>query len=125
VQNFVYIDDMNYETIKQNTKQKFETGDFKPGDIFSELLSYWEVIIGVEGDNLTIISGQPTNGNLKLKTLTKEEFKYYCQYKHRDGYWIDFMKNNPGRVSDYIEAYIEQMKLSKEDIREFKLDLLI
>jgi hypothetical protein len=35
------------------------------------------------------------------------------------------MKNNPGRVSDYIEAYIEQMKLSKEDIREFKLDLLI
>lgn len=116
---------MNYETIKQNTKQKFETGDFKPGDIFSEMLSYWEVIIAVEGDNLTIISGQPTNGNLELKTLSKEEFKHHCQYKHTNGYWIDFMKNNTSRVSDYIEAYIEQMKLSKEDIREFKLDLLI
>jgi hypothetical protein len=35
------------------------------------------------------------------------------------------MKNNPSKVSDYIEAYIEQMKLTPEDIREFKLDMIL
>lgn len=114
---------MNYNEIKNKTDEKFESGDFKPGDIFSEMLSNWKVIVRVEGDILTVIQGP--NTNLELKILTKEEFKHNCQYKHRDGYWIDFMKNNPSKVSDYIEAYIEQMKLTPEDIREFKLDMIL
>jgi hypothetical protein len=114
---------MNYKEIKNKTDEKFESGDFKPGDIFSEMLSNWKVIIRVEGDKLTVIQGP--NSNLELKKFTKEEFKQNCQYKHGDGYWIDFMKNNPSRVSDYIEAYIEQMKLTPEDIRQFKLDLVL
>lgn len=114
---------MNYNEIKNKTDEKFESGDFKPGDIFSEMLSNWKVIVQVEGDILTVIQGP--NTNLELKILTKEEFKHHCQYKHRDGYWIDFMKNNPSKVSDYIEAYIEQMKLTPEDIREFKLDMIL
>lgn len=114
---------MNYKEIKSKTDEKFETGDFKTGDIFSEMLSNWKVIISVEDNNLTVIQGP--NNNLELKNFTKEEFKHHCQYKHRDGYWIDFMKNNPRVVSDYIQAYIEQMKLTPDDIRDFKLDLLL
>lgn len=116
---------MNYNEIKNKTHQKFESGDFRPGDIFSEMLSYWEIIIRVEGDNLTIISGQPSNGSLVLKNLSKKEFKNYCRYKHTDGYWIDFMKNNPNRVKDYIESYIEQEDMTLDKIREFKLDLVL
>jgi hypothetical protein len=114
---------MNYNEIKNKTEEKFESGDFKPGDIFSEMLSNWKVIVRVEGDILTVIQGP--HSNLELKNFTKEEFKHHCQYKNSNGYWIDFMKNNPSRVSDYIEAYIEQMKLSPEDIREFKLDMIL
>ncbi len=114
---------MNYDAMKKETERKFQTMDFKPGDIFSEMLSNWKVIVRVEGDQLTIISG--SHENLKLEYLTKEEFKYSCSYKNIDGYCIDFMKNNPSRISDYIEAYIEQMKLTTEDIREFKLDMIL
>lgn len=114
---------MNYNEIKNKTDEKFESEDFKPGDIFSEMLSNWKVIVRVEGDILTVIQGP--HSNLELAFFTKEEFKHHCQYKHRDGYWIDFMKNNPSKVSDYIEAYIEQMKLTPEDIREFKLDMIL
>lgn len=114
---------MNYNEIKNITNQKFESMDFKPGDIFSEMLSNWKVIINIEGDNLTIISG--AHSNLKLEHLTKEEFKYICSYKNIDGYWIDFMKNDPSRVSDYIESYIDQMKFNPDEIREFKLDLVL
>jgi hypothetical protein len=35
------------------------------------------------------------------------------------------MKNNPDKVKDYIEAFIEQQKMSLDKIREFKLDLLL
>lgn len=114
---------MNYAEIKNKTVQKFESLDFQIGDIFSEMLSYWKVIIGVEGDELTIISGSHTN--LKLEYSNKEEFKYHCQYKHIDGYWIDFMGNNTKKVGDYIEAYIEQMKLTPDEIRDFKLELVL
>jgi hypothetical protein len=114
---------MDYQKIKTGTEQKFESLDFKPGDIFSEMLSNWKVIVRVERDNITVIQGP--HSNLELKIFTKEEFKNHCRYKHRDGYWIDFMKNNPSRVSDYIEAYIEQMKLTPQDIREFKLDMIL
>ena len=114
---------MIYDDMKKETERKFQSMDFKPGDIFSEMLSHRKVIIRVEGDELTIISGSHTN--LKLEHLTKEEFKYNCQYKNIDGYWIDFTKNNPDKVKDYIEAFIEQQNMSLDKIREFKLDLLL
>lgn len=116
---------MNYTEIKDKTSQKFNLLDFQPGDIFSEMFSYWEVIIQVKDDNVIIVSGHPSNGDLKLKTLTKEEFKYHCQYKHTDGYWIDFMGNNTRKAGDYIEAYIEQMKLTTDETRDFKLELVL
>lgn len=55
---------MNYDAMKKETERKFQSMDFKPGDIFSEMLSHWKVIVRVEGDQLTIISGSHTN--LKL-----------------------------------------------------------
>jgi hypothetical protein len=39
---------MNYNEIKNKTDEKFESEDFKPGDIFSEMLSNWKVIVRVE-----------------------------------------------------------------------------
>ena len=114
---------MNYDAIKKETEKKFQSMDFKPGDIFSEMLSHWIVIVRVEGDQLTIISGSHTN--LKLEHLTKEEFKYNSSYKNIDGYSIDFMKNNPDKVKDYIESFIDQQKMSLDKVREFKLDLLL
>lgn len=114
---------MNYTEIKNKTQQKFQSMEFQVGDIFSEMLSNWKVIVRVDGDKLTIISGP--HSNLKIEQSTKEEFKYNCSYKNIDGYWIDFMKNDTSRVSDYIEAYIEQMKFTADEIRDFKLDLVL
>lgn len=109
--------------MKNKTHQKFESLDFKPGDIFSEMLSNWKVIIGVEGDNLIVIQGP--NSNLELKNFTKEEFKNLCKYKHSDGYWIDFMKNNPDRIKDYVQEFISQQSWDLDKVREFKLDLVL
>ena len=114
---------MNYDEIKNKTHQKFQSMDFQVGDIFSEMLSNWKVIVRVEGENLTIISGP--HSNLKIEQSTKEEFKYNCSYKNIDGYWIDFMKNDTNKISDYIEAYIEQQKMDLDKIRDFKIDLVL
>lgn len=114
---------MNYNYIRKKTCDKFESGDFMVGDIFSEMLSYWQVIIKVEGDQLTLITG--SSKNLKMSIVTKDQFTKSCQYKNTEGYWIDFMKNDIKKASDYLEAYCEQSSLSQSDIRELKLDLIL
>lgn len=105
------------------TNEKFESLDFKVGDIFSEMLSHWKVIIKVDSDVLTVISG--SSKNLKLESYTPEEFKNLCSYGNIPGYWIDFIKNDTQRASDYLQAYFEQIDMSQKEIRDFKLDLVL
>ena len=114
---------MDYKEMQLLTNQKFESLDFKVGDIFSEMLAHWKVIIKVDGDRLTVISG--SSKNLKLESYTPKEFKEHCSYKNITGYWIDFMKNDTQRASDYLEAYFEQIDMSQKEIRDFKLDLVL
>ena len=114
---------MNYKEIKEKTDKKFQSQNFLPGDIFSEMLSHWKIIIKVQDDELTLITG--SHQNLKLEKISKSDFTKKCQYKHIPGYCIDFMKNDTRRASDYLEAYCEQSDMTLEDIREMKLDLVL
>lgn len=110
--------------MKNKTHKKFETLDFKPGDIFSEMLSYWEVIIKRERDILTVI--QRKSNKFEIRKFTIEEYVTHCKYSSGyPGYWIDFMKNDPDKIIDYIEAYIEQEDMTIDKIRELKLDLVL
>lgn len=113
---------MDYKEIKNSTNEKFESLDFKVGDIFSEMLSHWKVIIKVDNGILTAISG--STKNLKLESYSPQEFKHHCSYKNIPGYWIDFMKNDTTRASHYLEAYFEQVGMDISEIRNFKLDLV-
>ena len=72
--------------------------------------------------SLGSISG--SSKNLKLESYTPEEFKHHCSYKNIPGYWLDFMKNDTARASDYLEAYFEQTGMEQSEIRNFKLDLV-
>lgn len=114
---------MDYQKIKNNTDQKFESKEFQVGDIFCEMLSHWKVIVKVDNDKLTVISG--STKNLQLETYTPDEFKYHCSYKNIPGYWIDFMKNDTKRASDFIEAYCELSNMSQDEVRELKLNLVL
>lgn len=114
---------MDYSKINNETEEKFSSSDFKVGDIFSEMLSYWKVIIKVEGETLTLISG--TAQNLKIEVMSKSDFTYRCSYKNIPGYWIQFMKNDISRCADYLEAYFKQSGMNLQDIREMKLDLVL
>jgi len=114
---------MNYNSIKEATNNKFSNKDFKQGDIFSEMLSHWKVIIKVDGDRLTLITG--SSQNLKLEKINADDFVKLCSYKNIPGYWIDFMKNDTGRAQDYLEAYCEQQNMSIDEVRDMKLDLVL
>lgn len=111
---------MNYKEIVNGTKEKFQSLSFVPGDAFSEILSFWIVVISNKDGVIKTLEGRP--GNLKLATYqTPEEFRYRCSYKNIDGYWLDFMSNNQVKASNFIEHYFEQEEMTIEEIREFKL----
>lgn len=114
---------MNYSEIKNKTHQKFESKDFKVGDIFSEMLSYWEVIIKIEDDTLYVM--QRISDKLEIRKFTKDEYVKHCKYHSGIGYWIDFMKNDTDKIKFYVEAFIEQEEMTLDKIREFKLDLVL
>ena len=110
--------------MKSKTDTKFEERDFVAGDIFSEMLSYWEVIVKRELDILTVI--QRKGGNYELQKFTIDEYVKHCQYSSsHPGYWIDFIKNDPEVVKSYIDAYIYQEDMTLDKSRDFKLDILL
>jgi hypothetical protein len=114
---------MNYKEIINKTKDKFQSMSFEPGDTFSEMLSFWVVIISNKSGFIKTLEG--SSGGLKLVTYqSSEEFKNKYQYKNIDGYWIEFMSNNLQKKSDFIEYYFDQEKMTVDEIREFKLNEL-
>lgn len=115
---------MDYQKIKQETDEKFSLKNFEPGDIFSEMLSYFEIIVRRERDNLLVI--QRKANKFELKKFTVEEYVKHCQYSSGYfGYWIDFMKNDTDMIATYIEALIEQEGMTLDIVRELKLDLIL
>lgn len=115
---------MNYKEIKSKTDNKFESKDFKAGDIFSEMLSYFEIIVRREEDVLSVI--QRKANKFELQKFTIDEYVNHCQYSSGyPGYWIDFMKNDPDMIKAYVEALIEQDGMTIDKVREFKLDLVL
>ena len=114
---------MNYKEIVSKTKDKFQSMSFIPGDTFSEMLSFWIVVISNQNGMIKTLEGN--SGGLKLVTYeSPENFHNKCSYKNIDGYWIEFMSNNPQNKSDFIEYYFNQEKMTVEEIREFKLNEL-
>jgi hypothetical protein len=114
---------MNYKEIVSKTKDKFQSMSFIPGDTFCEMLSFWIVVISNQNGVIKTLEGN--SSGLKLATYQPEEFKSKCQYKHSDGYWIEFMSNNPQKKSDFIQYYFEQEKMTVDEIRDFKLNELL
>jgi hypothetical protein len=115
---------MNYKEIVSKTKQKFQSMTFEEGDTFTEMLSFWIVIISNKSGVIKSLEGN--SGGLKLVTYqSPQEFKEKCKYKHSDGYWCEFMSNNHKKSADFIDYYCEQEKMSVNEIREFKLNTLL
>jgi len=114
---------MNYKEIVSRTKDKFQSMSFVPGDTFSEMLSFWIVVISNKSGVIKTLEGN--SGGLKLVTYQSPEvFKTKCGYKYGDGYWIEFMSNNLQKKSDFIEYYFNQEKMTVDEIRDFKLNEL-
>ena len=114
---------MNYKEIVSKTKDKFQSMSFIPGDTFSEMLSFWIVIISNRDGVIKTLEGN--SGGLKLNTYgSPDDFHNKCSYKNIDGYWIEFMSNNLQKKSDFIEYYFDQEKMTVDEIREFKLNEL-
>jgi hypothetical protein len=114
---------MNYKEIVSKTKDKFQSMSFIPGDTFSEMLSFWIVVISNQDGMIKTLEGN--SGGLKLVTYeSPENFHNKCSYKNIDGYCIDFMSNNLQKKSDFIEYYFYQEKMTIEEIRDFKLNEL-
>jgi hypothetical protein len=115
---------MNYKEMVNKTKQKFQSMTFEDGDTFSEMLSFWIVIISNKNGVIKTLEGN--SGGLKLVTYqSAEDFKNKCSYKNIDGYWLEFMSNNQKKKSDFLEYYFNQERMSDNEIREFKLDSLL
>ncbi len=116
---------MNYKEIKEKTKFKFESGLFNPGDIFSEMFSYWIVVISNNNGLIKTLEGTEKELTL-VEYKTPEEFHNKCKYKFGSGgYWIDFMSNNHNKAAEYIDWYCYKKQMSQSDIREFKLNTLL
>jgi hypothetical protein len=114
---------MNYKELQKNTSEKFQSKIFIPGDRFSEMLSYWVVVIKNTDGFLTTLEG--SHSNLKLGKYQSEEFANRFKYLHIDGYSIDYMGYDPQKVGIYIDTYCEQQKMSDSEIRDFKLDIIL
>lgn len=61
------------------------------GDRFTEMLSFWVYVIGIDGDTITTTEGSapvifPDEG--KVRVQTKEEFKTRFLYKTIPGPWV-------------------------------------
>ena len=112
---------MNYKEIVSKTKEKFQSMSFIPGDTFSEMLSFWIVVISNSDGVIKTLEGN--SGGLKFVTYeSPEDFHNKCSYKNE--YCIDFMSNNLQKKSDFIEYYFDQEKMTVDEIREFKLSEL-
>ncbi len=106
------------------TNDKFQSLNFIPGDRFSEMLSWWAIIIKNTGGVLTTIEG--SHSSLKLnKYGSPEEFADKFKYKHTDGYSIDYMGYHLDKVGQYIDEYCQQQQMSEGEIRDFKLNTIL
>jgi hypothetical protein len=117
---------MNYKEMLNKTREKFESMSFNQGDTFSEMLSYWIVVISNYKGQIKTLEG--TSNELKLVNYeSSESFRDKCSYKHNtgQGYWIDYMSNNHKKTSDFIECYCHQQQMSEDSIRDFKLNILL
>jgi hypothetical protein len=100
---------MNYKEIVSKTKDKFQSMSFIPGDTFSEMLSFWIVVISNQDGMIKTLEGN--SDGLKLVTYeSPENFHNKCSYKNIDGYCIEY--------------YFYQEKMTIEEIRDFKLNEL-
>lgn len=92
---------------QKETQEYFEKEEYKVGDKFNEMLSFWIWIIKVEEDKILTIEGQPFD-RLELKEYTKEDFKKKCSYSTPtmdDKYWVYYSGNSLRGVTDIIQHY--------------------
>lgn len=108
---------------KERTIEKISSGIFSVGDIFTEMLCYYEIIADIKDEKLLVF-----NNRGRIDTYTIDEFKNHCRYSNIEGYWIDFFKNDSSYIDGFIENFIEKSKekyKKEEEIREFKIDFIM
>jgi hypothetical protein len=77
----------------------------KVGDLYSEMLSYWIYVIGVEGDCITTIESSapctfPTDG--KVLWQSPDQFRKRCSYGTIPGYFVRLHSRN-NDVAGWLE----------------------
>lgn len=65
--------------------------DPQPGDLYSELYSFWLYVIAVAADTVVTMEGSPPvtfpdEGRVRIQT--KAEFKKRLSYESIPGYWV-------------------------------------
>lgn len=113
---------MNYEERTKLMKDKMSAIDFKYGDRFAEMYSYWVYIVDVKDNMVYTLEGHPTNMPMELKAYTKEGLVTRFKYSTMDDYWIDFIDNDPVKTSHVFDLFLKHHK--KEDARDLQIDVI-
>lgn len=87
------------------TMKKFDKMDFEVGDIFTEDLKNWIIIIDIQDEDLSVIEGQSIN-NYRLDFYTPTEFKSL----YKDGSNISFYKNDKEVAKKWCYNYFLRKK---------------
>ena len=85
--------------------------NFEVGDFFHEVMRYYELVIDVTGDELTVLTKLG-----EIKKYTFDEYVKYCSYGSIKGFWLEFYVNSDVITNDIIRSYVNE--LSKGDLAD-------
>jgi len=95
--------DLSFAERKEICLKKFRTLDFQVGDIFTEMYSYYAIILSREGENITVYEGHPA-GNPSIKMYQSlKEFEKEHSYGNIEGHWVTFLRNDPNHAQSILE----------------------
>ncbi len=93
----------NREQWSKQTEKKFESLEFKIGDIFGEFAIPAFRVLEVRGDYLIIFNHGEDH---PIQMLTKEEFRKQCAYDNSLGYWAKYMGCDNAEAQKIKEAVL-------------------
>lgn len=94
---------------------------FEEGMVFSEMMSYFLVIVSVNDDIVKYINSSDNYSN--VYTISKEKLKNKLSYNTINGYWVDLIRNDINIKNDIVKNSLT--KLSGKDKRKFILSLTL
>ena len=112
---------MDYDEQLRKTYLKINNKDFNIGDIFTEFLTHFEIILDKEGDVLTILNST----FCKIHTKTINEYAQYLIVANQP--WMLYLDSDDELNKIVIKksiAKLNEKKVEKKDIRKSKLFLI-